>query len=1009
MGGDAVATAVVSVTEAEQRVLQAAAHKAECDAEVAAIEPFGACELAASALDTLNVQDIGSLKAMKSPPKGIGVVTAACICLLQTKQMKYEEIDTSWAAAQSMMSPPPKFLEMMLDIKTRIDEGTLPTSNFANIQWLLQDDDFDVEKQRAISSAAAGLANFILHINMYNDFVEKMKPKRRAAVAAADDLEVAMATKKTALAAAATEKRDVYGSNYDLRIVAACEGAAKHAALMRTWIDIDAVAEGRDMKRAPLTMQRVLEATALALGDCVDIEEALRNDDRPAAWDAIRASLLAKSNLRVRLDAFSAERMPEATVRRIEREYGPDTLTAEMASKCWSMAADLVVWLHASLAHYAVIKQRNALLRLKTRGAQSPTGPPPLPASLAAHVMDALTRLCKRDQGASSQSITATQSGAATQSSSSGGGGGGSSSCVEAWERVLSWVGSPYLVDDLLALDVYGLGDDAWAAVQAVHAHPDASNAAAVAVMTASSLPTETFCALVEWLVGAARRRSFASAPSPVEVEAAPLVLRYETLAAEVEAGMTDAMRDFATAIEALKAGWTGNIAELKAMPRPGEAIQLVFGAVAFLLGVPADIATTANGVAHTWSELQKIVGSIRLSTITTFDKDGITLDVLARLEPILQHPDFTPERMATNHPGLRLFAAWVRGLYTYGKAFHRLTAKRAQLASLQAQVEAMVFEEDQRPEAAPLPPMDFTGARLELRPWGVLAADEATPEQERVYRVRRRLYGSAASGGFASVPDETRRKNAQARRAWSWLMDDAYKPRLPPAQRVMPWLRPAEPTPFGAADRRRDRETAAAIHEACAAKAVANGWVVFPTNRSWGAPGWRGGSARLGEVAGEWLLEPAAWEARVAAKAAEREHAAKEAEAAHKAAEAEAAAKTASAAAKMRENAMAAKASSMWSRALDERLCELGGGEGITDGVVTDSEDEAPAPLDGGGLAGSSTKGLEAASGGEWTAEGWLESLGVMRQQGSKQQPCCFPTLCPLHSSALAYILICL
>ena len=59
--------------------------------------------------------------------------------------------------------------EDMLGFKQKIDDGLVPKSNFPNIQDLLKEPDFNVEIQRKKSNAAAGLTDFIININVYND------------------------------------------------------------------------------------------------------------------------------------------------------------------------------------------------------------------------------------------------------------------------------------------------------------------------------------------------------------------------------------------------------------------------------------------------------------------------------------------------------------------------------------------------------------------------------------------------------------------------------------------------------------------------------------------------------------------------------------------------------------------------------------------------------------------------------------------------------------------------
>ena len=52
--------------------------------------------------------------------------------------MPFKKVDTSWKAAQQMMTPPPNFLELTLGLKQKIDDGLVPKSNFPNIQDLLE-------------------------------------------------------------------------------------------------------------------------------------------------------------------------------------------------------------------------------------------------------------------------------------------------------------------------------------------------------------------------------------------------------------------------------------------------------------------------------------------------------------------------------------------------------------------------------------------------------------------------------------------------------------------------------------------------------------------------------------------------------------------------------------------------------------------------------------------------------------------------------------------------------
>ena len=204
---DEASKANVIATAAEKKEVEVIAMKADIERKLASAEP--ALVKASAALDSLNVKDLGELKSLKKPPAGVDDVTGACICLLQSKDMPYKKVDTSWKAAQMMMSPPPKFLEQMMGFKQKIDDGLVPKSNFPNIQELLKLEHFDVEIQRKKSNAAAGLTDFIININVYNDINENVEPMRLAASEATEQLESAINAKESALSKKAAAEATV--------------------------------------------------------------------------------------------------------------------------------------------------------------------------------------------------------------------------------------------------------------------------------------------------------------------------------------------------------------------------------------------------------------------------------------------------------------------------------------------------------------------------------------------------------------------------------------------------------------------------------------------------------------------------------------------------------------------------------------------------------------------------------------------------------------------------------
>ena len=96
--GVEAAKATKIATEADAKEKSVIEMKADIEEKLAAAEP--ALVKASAALDSLNVKDLGELKSLKQPPKGVDLVTGACLCLLEAKDKPFKKVDTSWKAAQ---------------------------------------------------------------------------------------------------------------------------------------------------------------------------------------------------------------------------------------------------------------------------------------------------------------------------------------------------------------------------------------------------------------------------------------------------------------------------------------------------------------------------------------------------------------------------------------------------------------------------------------------------------------------------------------------------------------------------------------------------------------------------------------------------------------------------------------------------------------------------------------------------------------------------------------------
>lgn len=92
-----------------------------------------------------------------------------------------------------MMNNPEKFLQTLKDFKQVIDECRVPEQNFRAVEPLLALPHFNREAIQKKSTAAAGLAEWVLNIYQFYKVVESVAPKRRALEEATQQLEEANA------------------------------------------------------------------------------------------------------------------------------------------------------------------------------------------------------------------------------------------------------------------------------------------------------------------------------------------------------------------------------------------------------------------------------------------------------------------------------------------------------------------------------------------------------------------------------------------------------------------------------------------------------------------------------------------------------------------------------------------------------------------------------------------------------------------------------------------------
>ena len=171
-GASAEAEAAAAELAKEVAILKAQAEKA--------LAPAGPVIQAAEvALASLSKRSLTDLKSFRSPPKAVVKATSATIILTAGKPKV--PTDLSWAAAKKMLGNVGKFLDSLLHFdKDNVDEVLVAAVEAK----FLSDPEFEPEKIRSKSGAAADLCSWCICMCKYSRIYQVVAPIRAALAAA---------------------------------------------------------------------------------------------------------------------------------------------------------------------------------------------------------------------------------------------------------------------------------------------------------------------------------------------------------------------------------------------------------------------------------------------------------------------------------------------------------------------------------------------------------------------------------------------------------------------------------------------------------------------------------------------------------------------------------------------------------------------------------------------------------------------------------------------------------
>mmetsp|Transcript_10385 Transcript_10385/g.18281 ORF Transcript_10385/g.18281 Transcript_10385/m.18281 type:complete len:2113 (+) Transcript_10385:3522-9860(+) len=186
--------AVVSKEEAvcSQQAEEARVMKEECQADLDKALP--ALNAALDALKNLKKSDIGEVKALKTPPEGVVIVSKAMCWCFDVKAKKVTapdgrtKIDDYWEPAKKNIWSDAKLIDRMLNF----DKDNIPEEIVAKLKPLSDDPSFDPEMIKKASVAAFGICKWVRAMVVYDGVAKVVQPKKEQLAQAESTLDKVM-------------------------------------------------------------------------------------------------------------------------------------------------------------------------------------------------------------------------------------------------------------------------------------------------------------------------------------------------------------------------------------------------------------------------------------------------------------------------------------------------------------------------------------------------------------------------------------------------------------------------------------------------------------------------------------------------------------------------------------------------------------------------------------------------------------------------------------------------
>ncbi|KAJ1514588.1 Dynein heavy chain 1, axonemal [Coelomomyces lativittatus] len=177
------------------------------------------------------------------------------------------------------------------------------------------------------------------------------------------------------------------------------------------------------------------------------------------------------------------------------------------------------------------------------------------------------------------------------------------------------------------------------------------------------------------------------------EAEASKKAAETKSIADDAQRDLDEAIPALAAALESLNSLSKNDVVEIRTMQRPPEGVKLVMEAVCIMKGIkPKKIDGDKPGkkVDDYWEVGKSLLSDPGkfLDSLMTYDKDNIPENVIQKIKPYIDNPDFAVEVISKVSKAATSICAWVRAMEKYYWVSRAIEPKRARLKEAQESLE---------------------------------------------------------------------------------------------------------------------------------------------------------------------------------------------------------------------------------------------------------------------------------------------------------------------------------